>query len=49
MNFEIIKDKDSNKLDEKLEILTDKPGFTVHGFGVDREGFYCVLVSWKEQ
>jgi len=45
-NYEIIKDKDSDKLDEKLEQLS--PKVIIHGFAVDREGFYCVLVEIKK-
>jgi len=49
MNFEIIKHKNSDDFDEKLENISNKKDFKVYGFAVDREGFYCALVSWKKE
>lgn len=50
MNFEVIKDRNSDTIDETLEALAKKhKSFKVHGFSVDREGFYCVLVSWEKK
>ena len=46
-NFEVIKDKNSDTFDELLEELQKKSAnFKVHGFTVDREGFYCALVEF---